>query len=72
MKISDFIIILGVLVLANSIYSLGNIAYYEIWDIVEDYDIDWNLADTLRVIFHIMAPALIIGVGVWIRLQESR
>lgn len=72
MKISDFVIILGVLVLANSIYYLGNMIHWEIYGIIEGYESDWHFSDTLHAIFLIVAPTLIIGIGVIIRVIESR
>ncbi|MFW9783386.1 MAG: hypothetical protein ACFFFB_13980 [Candidatus Heimdallarchaeota archaeon] len=70
MKLSDFIIILGILILAQSLlWLVEDIAYILGW-ILGEYSGLWTITDTFRLSFEFALPIIILIIGFIVRKKD--
>lgn len=70
LKISDYVIILGVLILSHSIPGVASTINFLIWCNLESCTLDWSLADTLWLLYLIFSPIVIFIIACALRQKE--
>lgn len=71
MKKNEFIILFGLILLGFSIYQISGLIYNISRIIFNGYTIDWKIIDTLFLIWWILPPIVVLGVGGVVRFIEK-
>jgi len=72
MKKNEFIILFGLILLGFSVYQISYMIYTISWFNFEDFTLTWNIIDTLLLVWLILAPIVVLGIGVAVRSIEKK
>ncbi|MFW9894565.1 MAG: zinc-ribbon domain-containing protein [Candidatus Thorarchaeota archaeon] len=72
MRKNEFVILFGMMLLGFSIYvisymiyNISSLSYY-------DMTVDWNYTDTLFILWWVLAPLVVLGLGGYMRSIEKK
>lgn len=72
MRKSDFILIFGLIVLGFSMRGISLFIYNISMYVASGGAYEWIYVDTLMLLWHILAPLVVLGVGLGLRYREKR
>ncbi len=72
MKKNEFIILFGLILLAWSVQRISFTIYNISWYISKEIILGWNYIDTLYIVWLILAPIVVLGIGVAVRSTEKK
>ena len=72
MRKSEFILIFGLIILGYSVRGISLFIYNLSWRVASGGTINWIYVDTLMLLWHILAPIVVLGVGLGLRYRENR
>ena len=72
MKKNEFIILFGLFFLGFSVFQISHMVYIISWYNYEDITINWNITDTLYLVWLILSPIVVLGIGGAVRFIERK
>lgn len=71
MKKYELVVIFGLILLGFSVYRISFVIYNVSWVFFNNYMLDWSIIDTLFTIWWILAPIVVLGIGIVVRYIET-
>jgi hypothetical protein len=72
MKKNEFIILFGLILLGFSVQQISGTIYNISWFSSKEITLEWIYIDTLYIVWLILAPIVILGIGVAVRSIEKK